>query len=557
MAENLTPVPRSTAPSFLAGAMAMAGMVNILQALPSKESAALEWIEQFLPFSVSHRSRLLMLGAGIFQLLLSRGIYRRKRAAFLVCLGLLLGLPLLHMASAFDWHHALAQLALAAALLYWHDEFHALSDGPSVRVAVRISILLLAVLTLFGLASIHSFAPQIEGVRSFPRNLQTVWELIFLQSTDTLVPAGHQAAVAFQTISDAGLLFGLVAVFLLLRPILPHRRGFQRDDPALRALIDAWGVDPLDEFALLPDKRHFLAAHGRAAVAYALWRDVAVTLGDPIGPPDSRHTAIMEFANFCARQGWIPVFYEVRADHLDAYRAAGFRIFKVAEDARLDMPKFSLAGRKFQNLRTAHNKAVKSDWRITWHAGASLPHALHAELASISTEWLQARHAVEMTFDLGSMAPESLAVSELSVLTDANGRVLSFASWLPYAQGVGRVLDMVRHRPADRNVVDPLIVGALLKFQSDGLTEVSLGNAPLANIHAASATAPEEKAVRLLYERFDHYYGYRALFEFKDKFHPAWSGRYLGYRGMPSLLPAIAGVVRVHLPGGLTRFLRS
>ncbi len=557
MAENITPAPRSTAPSFLAGAMAMAGMVNILQALPSRESATLEWVEQFLPFSVSHHSRLLMLGAGIFQLLLSRGIYRRKRAAFLVCLGLLLVVPLLHLASAFDWHHALAQLALAAALLYWHDEFHALSDGPSVRAAVWISALLLAVLTIFGLVSIHSFGPQIEGTRSIFRNLQTVWELIFLQSTDTLTPVGHQAAVAFQTISNAGLLFGLVAIFLLLRPILPHRRGFQRDDAAVRSLLDAWGVDPLDEFALLPDKRHFLAADKRAVVAYALWRDVAVTLGDPIGPSECVPGAAMEFARFCARQGWIPVFYEVRPDHLEAYRSAGFRLFKVAEDARLDLPHLSLAGRKFQNLRTAHNKAVKSDWRITWHAGHSLPPALHAELTSISTEWLHARHAVEMTFDLGSMAPESLAMSEISVLSDVDGRILSFASWLPYARSTGRVLDMVRHRPADRNVVDPLIVGALLKFQADGLAEASLGNAPLANIHAASATAPEEKAVRLLYERFDHYYGYRALFEFKDKFHPSWSGRYLGYRGMPGLLPAVAGVVRVHLPGGLTRFLRS
>lgn len=548
---------RSKAPSFLAGAVALAGLINVLEAVFVKEPAVLEWMEQFLPFSVSQRSRLLMLGAGIFQLLLSRGIYRRKHAAFLISLGLLLGLPLLHLTNAFDWHHAIVQLALAAALIHWRDEFRALSDGPSVRMAVWVSALLFVVLTVFGLVSIHSFGAQISGERTLARDLQTVWELVFLQSTDTLAPVGRQAEIIFRTISEAGLLFGLTALFLLLRPILPHRSGYQRDDKSARSLIDGWGADPLDEFALLHDKRHFVAKDGGAFVSYAIWRDVAVTLGDPVGAPESCREAILEFTAFCARQDWVPVFYEVRSDYLDVYRTADFRIFKVAEDARLDLVAFSLAGGKFQNLRTAHNKATKSGWRVEWHAGRSLPPQLHAELAAISTEWLQARHAVEMTFDLGSMSAESLHQAEVSVLLESGGRVLSFASWLPYARGTGRALDMMRHRPADRGVVDPLVVASLLKFQADGLKEASLGNAPLANIDGKDLDSIEEKAVRLLYERFDHYYGYRNLFDFKNKFHPAWSGRFLAYRGYANLLPAVAGVVRVHLPGGLTRFLRS
>ena len=548
---------RSKAPSFLAGAVALAGLINILEAVFVKQPDVLQWMEQFLPFSVSQRSRLLILGAGIFQFLLSRGIYRRKRAAFLISLGLLLGLPLLHLTSAFDWHHALVQIALAAALIHWRDEFRALSDGPSVRMAVWICVLLLTLLTIFGLVSIHSFAAQIAGERTFLRDVQTVWELVFLQSTDTLAPVGRQAEIVFRTISEAGLLFGLAALLLLLRPILPRRSGYQRDESIARALIDKWGADPLDEFALLSDKRHFVSKDRRAFIAYAIWRDVAVTLGDPVGPVESCRAAILEFVAFCARQDWIPVFYEVRGDLLDAYRDAGFRSFKVAEDARLDLRSFALAGRKFQNLRTAHNKIAKSGWRVDWHAGSALPPDLHEQMSAVSAEWLKARHAVEMTFDLGSMTAESLDNAEVSVLLDNTDRVLAFASWLPYAKGSGRALDLMRHRPSDRGTVDPLVVASLLKFQADGVNEASLGNAPLANIDGKDLDSLEEKAVRLLYERFDHYYGYRTLFDFKDKFHPVWSGRYLAYRGLGNLLPAVAGVVRVHLPSGLTRFLRS
>ncbi len=548
---------RSHTPSILAAAVALAGLINLVQALLAKEPEVLVWMEQFLPFSVSQRSRVLLLGAGLFQLLLSRGLYRRKRAAFLLTLGLLATIPLLHLGSAFDWHHALVQLLLAAALLHWRGEFQALSDGPSVRWAVVISLLLFVALSAFGLATFHAFGSQISGERGVWRELQTAWELIFLQSTDTLLPLGAQAEVAFRTISEAGILFGLLALFLFLRPMLAGRTNTPRDPATIRALIKEWGIDPLDEFALLSDKRHYVASDGRAAVAYAIWRDVVVTLGDPIGPPEAVRGAIVDFANFCTRQDWSPVFYEVRADHLEVYRSAGFRLFKIAEDSRIELAEFSMAGRKFQNLRTAHNKAVKSGWTTAWFAGHALPGPLHAQLHAISHEWLAARHVIEMTFDLGSMAPESLEASEVSVLLDEGGRVLTFATWLPYARGTGRSLDMIRYRPSDRGVVDPLMVACLLEFQQRGLVEVSLGNAPLANLEQRDLDSLEEKAVRVLYERFDKYYGYRTLFDFKNKFHPRWSGRYLAYRGVGNLLPAMAGVARVHLPGGFAKFLRS
>lgn len=544
-------------PAILAAAVALAGLVNIVQALVPKEPDVLRWMEEFLPFEVSQGTRVLLLGAGLFQLVLSRGLLRRKQAAFLLALGLVVVIPLLHLGSAFDWHHAVAQLFLGAALLRWRREFTALSDRASVRWSLWISALLLVSLTVFGVASIHAFGAQIEGERGFAKDVQASLELIFLQSTDTLSPAGAQAQAAFRTISNAGLIFGLAALFLLLRPILPGGAGQRRHAARAREIIVEWGIDPLDEFALLPDKRHYFAADGRALVAYAVWRDVAVVLGDPVGPPEAAAAAISDFSEFCTRQDWRPVFYTVRPDFLLSYRDCGFRTFKIAEDSRINLPGFTLAGRKFQNLRTACNKAVKSGWRVVWFEGRFLPADLQRQLVEISDAWIVARHSIEMTFDLGSMRPESIEPAGFAVLTDCGGNGLAFASWLPYARSTGRVLDMIRHRPCDRGVVDPLIAESLLGFQQRGLREVSLGNAPLANLDHKHMDNFEEKAARLLYDRFDRYYGYRTLFEFKNKFHPTWSGRYLAYQGVADLLPAVAGVVRVHLPGGLARFLQS
>lgn len=551
------PARRSRVPAILALAVGFSGLINVWEGIWGRHSQALEWMEGFPIFDTSHHGRLLLFSGGLFLLLLSRGLYRRKRAAFLLALGLLIFTPLLHLSHSFNWHDALAQLILAAALFHWRAEFRALSDESSVRWAIIISAVMLVLLTAFGLASFHKYAAEISGDRGFLHDLQCSLELIFLQSTDTLTPEGSKAEAAFRAISEAGILFGLAALVLFLRPVLPHRTRHWRNAGKAREILANHGRDPLDEFAFLPDKRHFFSADGGALVSYALWRDVAVTLGDPEGAPSEARKAIGEFISFCSAQDWNPVFYLARADYLKDYRAAGFRIFKIAEDSRIDLPDLSLAGRKFQGLRTAHNKLARLGWRVQWLEGKSLTPDVLREMETISAAWLAARGAIEMTFDLGSLAPESLHPADAAILRDETGKALAFATWLPYAQGHGRSLDMMRHEPANRNVIDTLIIACLMDCRERGIREVSLGNAPLANLEQREMDSLEERAVRLLYERFDRYYGYRSLFEFKNKFHPRWSGRYLAYRGVPYLLPAMAAIVRVHLPAGLTKFLRS
>jgi phosphatidylglycerol lysyltransferase len=105
--------------------------------------------------------------------------------------------------------------------------------------------------------------------------------------------------------------------------------------------------------------------------------------------------------------------------------------------------------------------------------------------------------------------------------------------------------------------MEAVIAESLLDFQRRGLSQASLGNGPLANIESGSLHSLEEKVIRYLFERFDAYYGYKSLFEFKRKFHPIWQGRHVAYRSVAYLLPASAAVVRVHLPSGFLKYIRS
>ncbi len=560
VAENPRRPPWHSRPrTWLALCFVASGVINVVEALLPKPFDVLEWMAQYCPFHVSERSRVLLLAGGFLQLVLSRGLFRGKRAAWALSLGLLVIIPFLHLGRAFDWHHAVLQSLLIVAFVIWRSDFCALSDGPSVRWAFLIGGSAVCVLAAFGMIALPRFEGEITGSQDFGTNLRAVFELIFLQGTDTFDPASARAEAVFRAISEAAVLFGLLTVFLFLRPILPRRIESSDDREAIEQLIARNGRDPLNDFALLPDKyHHFYGSQGRKCViSYALWRDVAVTLADPIGPPEVLPEAILDFDHFCARQDWRPVFYETSEETVPVYRNAGFRTFKVAEDACIDLKAFTVSGGKFQNLRTALNKVRKAGYRFEWFRGSALKPSLQASLRSISDEWLSARHGSEMTFDLGSFAPESLKRAELCVLFDEATAPLAFASWLPYAQEQGRSLDLMRHRSTHRGVMDALIAESLLEFQRRGLSEASLGNAPLANIESGSLDSLEEKVIRHLFERFDHYYGYKSLFEFKKKFHPIWRGRHVAYRSVAHLLPAAAAIVRVHLPSGLFKYIRS
>lgn len=137
----------------------------------------------------------------------------------------------------------------------------------------------------------------------------------------------------------------------------------------------------------------------------------------------------------------------------------------------------------------------------------------------------------EMTFDLGSFDLERIRKDGVAAIFNAEGKLEAFATWLSYRQGRGRCLDLMRSYPEPKGVMDFLIVESIDHFKGLGVEEVSLGNAPLANAEQDPCLyGREEKAVKFLFERFNRYYGYKSLFEFKKKYQPSWQGRYLGFR---------------------------
>ncbi|QIF04623.1 phosphatidylglycerol lysyltransferase domain-containing protein [Roseimicrobium sp. ORNL1] len=546
-------------------AVAVMGAVDLLEALFQKPPGVLAWMEQWVPLGVTEKSRLLLLLSGLALLSLARGLRRRKHIAWMLALGMLSISAVLHLARAFDWHHAVAAAILIIPLVRWRKEFIARSDAPSMRLGWIMAAVLALALFVYGTIGLRQLSERgnFGEALSWSQCSQGAAAAVVMQKSE-LDRDGSRAARSFLATLRAGSLVSAILVLaLLLRPVLKRRYPEATDEERAKVknIIATHGADPMNGFALLSDKRYFFSDDGDGVVAYALWRKFAVVLADPICESSKRAEMVRTFAEFCARQDWEPLFYCSHMSQRTLYEELGFVTFKVGEDARLDTAEFKLQGGKFQNLRTARNKAQKAGLTFQWYDAKPHPdHGLEAQVQLISQHWLDLKHGGEMTFDLGSFSLEFIREHGCAIVRNPEGRIETFATWLCYDGGRGRSLDLMRGRNEFKDVMDFLIVEAIDHFKASGVKEVSLGNAPLANVLAVDGEkleSREERAVRFLFDNFDKFYGYKSLFNFKKKYLPDWQGRYLAYRPRVSLAMVGLAIAGVHLPKGFVGLVRS
>lgn len=345
---------------------------------------------------------------------------------------------------------------------------------------------------------------------------------------------------------------------------LPSKNETQRDagtaDSArirARRLLERWGGASLLFFTLLPDKQYlFGGSDGREwGIAYRVIGRHALALGDPLGDPGAVGDALAAFLGLCRWKKWRPVFYQVTDTHLDTYRAAGLRSVKVGEDAQIGLADFSLAGKRFKNLRNDLRRIEKAGVILEVFGPDAPPTAeAAAEMAAISEGWRQAHRAKEGSFAMGGFAPESdlFQASRFFIARDAgSGQMLAFTTFVPVfgpEEMRGWALDLMRRRPdALHGVMDFLIVSAAQRFTEEGADLVSLGLSPLAGADEQAEGKAVSHVRRFLFTRLNRVYNFQGLHTFKSKFATTWEARYLVFPRGLGLAAAAGAILKAHL----------
>ncbi|MEO6688352.1 MAG: bifunctional lysylphosphatidylglycerol flippase/synthetase MprF [Dokdonella sp.] len=489
-----------------------------------------------LPLAAVESSYWLSILTGVLLLGLGRGIDGRLRLAYRLAQPLLVISAVLAVTKGLHYGEALFLLAIAVVLRTRKREFTQRAMSlTSLTTFTWLAGLIVVVLAFFAIG-----VWSVLGDDSFD-----LWYFGFGE---------HSSRIA------RGLFAAVLGVFAYLawqsfavrRPPLklPDRPELER----ARAVYLEHGGGEFAHLSFMRDKHLFWSADSHAVVAYGAVRDRLVALGSPCGPESAIKRAILDFRQFADAQDRLPLFYEVLEPDLSLYHDLGFDLFKLGELATIRLDEFTLAGKRWEDLRQAVNRSAKE--QLTFElVEPPFDTVLMSELERVSDAWLADKGAHEKSFSLGHFDADYFAWSPLA-LVRRSGELIAFANVLPpYGPNGTASVDLMRHVDgAPRGTMDFLFARVMQWAKDHGHQSFSLGMAPLSAVGDNPYARVNERLAALAFQYGSRFYNYQGLRRYKEKFAPDWVGSYLAYpRGawVPGLLIDIAALVA----GGYRRFL--
>lgn len=335
-----------------------------------------------------------------------------------------------------------------------------------------------------------------------------------------------------------------VAIALPLGPLLVRRAGGSTDSGQAEVLLETHGGGTISWMTTWPGVEYLYGEDGY--VAYRRHAGVAIAIGDPVGSATWRQLAPAVFAAYCDRESLVPAWFSVGEETTE-----GMRRVQVAEDTLLDLPGLEFRGKKWQDIRTARNRAAKDGITFRMVTLADENQDVIRQVRAVSRSWLKGKRTPELGFTLGGVTEAMDPRVRVGIAVDQDGTVHGVTSWLPITGEDGKprgwTLDMMRRKPNGfKPVVEFLIAEACLTFQAEGAELVSLSGAPLVRSDHAKAGLVQ-KMLDVTGKLMEPLYGFASLHAFKAKFSPRREPLYLAYRGTGDLPRIGAAILRAYL----------
>ncbi|MFL5345100.1 MAG: bifunctional lysylphosphatidylglycerol flippase/synthetase MprF [Hyalangium sp.] len=525
-------------PLVAASACFVAGTVLLFSGATPAEPERLRLLAHIVPLSLLELSHLLGSLTGIALLLLALGLKRRLDGAFMLTLGLLVAGGVFSLVKGVDYEEAMLLFVIALALAPFRSRFY----RHTSLLAERLSLMwLVAVVAVVGASVWLGFF----SYRHVDYSNELWWQ--FTWQGDA--PRFLRAMVG--TLSVA-LLFG---VALLLRPAIPRTLAPTGVELALARPLVTHAPESSAHLALVGDKSLLFNDSRTAFIMYGVAGRSWVSMGDPVGPADEATELAWRFRELADRHhGWT-CFYQVGPAALPRYLDLGLALLKLGEEASVPLGGFRLDTPDYRTLR--HNYRQMEKKKLTFEV---VPKegvlALLPELEAISAAWMREKHTREKGFSLGFFSPRYLREGPLALVRQ-EGRVLGFANlWAPLSREELSV-DLMRHLPeAPSGVMDYLFTSLMLWGREQGYARFNLGMAPFSGMMSRSLAPLWHRLGTFLFRHGEHFYNFQGLRQYKEKFHPVWTPRYLAAPGgfaLPRVLANVAALVSRGITGVVTR----
>ncbi|HWH57536.1 MAG TPA: phosphatidylglycerol lysyltransferase domain-containing protein [Terriglobales bacterium] len=307
-------------------------------------------------------------------------------------------------------------------------------------------------------------------------------------------------------------------------------------------VVEQYARTPLDLFKLWPEKSYFFSRSGHCVIAYRLAGNVAVALGDPVGPEREIEPTVGHFLQMCDEKGWRVAFYQTLPDFLPLYRRLRLKKLKIGDEAMVDLQEFSLEGKSKRDVRSKLHHFDDMGIRVVEYQ-PPVPDDVIAQMKVVSDQWLQIPGRRERSFTVGRFDPDYLRCNPILTVVDAMGTVLAFINLISVnpSEITG---DLMRHRTDVPNGVMDYLFAKLFDYAKQrGYARVSLGMAPMTGFEEHEEATLEERMIHGLFQKLNFIFSFRGLRYYKAKFATSWEPRYLIYKSSIDL-PRIALALR-------------
>jgi phosphatidylglycerol lysyltransferase len=347
----------------------------------------------------------------------------------------------------------------------------------------------------------------------------------------------------------AAVLVIAVIYQLTVRYLMADRLPFGEvfDDARFTGLLRKYGGDSNSGLAYLRDKRLYWYRENDADAVvfqFAQSGSKCVVMGEPIGDRGAFGRAVHQLLADAERMGYQMVFYEIGQSTTLLLHEYGYEFMKFGESALVNLRNFTTAGNHGKRFRTALNKLEKQGFTFEI---TEEPHSaeLLDRLEVISDRWLHGRR--EKGFSLGFFDRAYLQKAPIALVKNSSGEICAFANIMPGCSGDTATIDLMRY-DADlcpNGVMDFLFVSLFLYFQGKGVRFFDLGMAPLANVGSFEHSFFQERVGYLIYTFSRRFYSFTGLRQYKEKFSPEWSSRYVCYPKASWLVCDMLAVYRI------------
>jgi len=525
-------------PQVLSLWLVAAGLVLLVSGATPADPERFAFVTKTLPLAVIEISHLLGSALGVALLLLAYALQRRVDAAYYASLVVLIVGIAASLAKGFDWEEASLLAGIAIALLPCRRYFHRKSSLLAQPYAAEWALLI--VIAVVGTVVVSLLAH---------RHVEYANELWWRFELD-----GH-ASRSLRAIVAAGLVAALWPLARLLRPAAPIVAGPSELDLDRARPIVAASRSVEAHLALLGDKQFLFHPSEDAFVMYGVRGRSWIAMGDPTGPAERRSELAWRFLEEADIHGGHAAFYEVGVEDLPIYVDLGMSLRKLGESARVSLSGFTLEGSDRKDLRYEHRRGAKDGCRFEIIEPSEVPAKLDL-LAAISSDWLVRKSAREKRFSLGCFDRRYLSLLPAALVWRDN-EIVAFANCWLGADKYEMAIDLMRFsHTAPQHVMDFLFVELMQWGAAQGYAWFDLGMAPLSGLESHRLAPAWNRLGTLVYRHGEHFYNFRGLRSFKQKFAPIWEPKYLASSAdvpVAVTLLRIAALVSGGVTGVVTR----